>query len=86
MVDGNSLVPGQHYEVDWPNRYSPPAPGMVLLDQRHTADGGRAMFVWGLGSGWREIVCWSEPEGAPVTDSLCACDCGLGTAVVWTTT
>jgi len=36
------------------------------------------MFVWGwgLGSGWREIVCWSEPEDALLTDLLCTCDCG----------
>lgn len=78
VAGGNSLVPGQHYEVEWCERYSPPEPGMVLLDERHTAEGGRAMFVWGgrPASGWQEIVCWSEPDDALVTDRLCACDCG----------
>ncbi|MFP5516403.1 MAG: hypothetical protein ACLGJC_25395 [Alphaproteobacteria bacterium] len=56
---------GEHREVWWFERYSPPEPGMVLLDVRLVCGGRRCMFVWG----WRlpspgapmEIVCWSEP-------------------------
>ena len=78
MVGKNSLIPGQHYEVRWSDRHTPPAPGMVLLDERETVDGGRAMFVWGwrLASGWREIVCWSEPEHARVADTPHPPACG----------
>lgn len=56
----------QHLEVDWIDRHIPPAPNMILLEQRYFAGGTRMMLVWGrhelhpLKSG--EIVYWSEPN------------------------
>jgi hypothetical protein len=62
-----------HREVEWFERYVPPEPGMVLVDEHALNDGRRFMFVW---APWRrdarpgEVCCWSEPGGAPAAGWL----------------
>jgi len=74
MTRSTLLYGSQHCEVDWLDRYTPPKPGMILLEQRCTADSKRMMFVWGWrppqSSAANEIVCWSEPNEPTARDKV----------------
>jgi hypothetical protein len=74
MTQNTLLYGSQHCEVDWSDRYTPPKPGMILLEQRCAADSKRMMFVWGWrtpqSSAANEIVCWSEPNEPRACDKV----------------
>lgn len=57
-------------EVDWLDRYCPPEPGYIFLEERSLHGGARLLVAWqhyrSLSS---NIICYSEPSASALATS-----------------